>query len=159
METETSDLAMRDFILSSSSNLRTALLVHRAFDLVAKKLISELAMKVENVLKVDQDWVVVSNTLARNPLERYAELKWAPREWETYGWGLTLSSQMYNARGMMFGLHATAKNNKDRSHAGNPAAYPAMPDQDRTHFAEILGPLLRNAIGRDAAILSASRLP
>jgi hypothetical protein len=140
---ETSELAMRDFILSSGSNFETALLVHHGFYRVREKLISELAERVATTLTGEQGWEVITNTLASLPTDQYSMLTWAPKEWRTYGWGIALNAEAYNTKSMIFGLYATAKDNKDRAQGGTALQYPAMPDEDRAQLAEALTPMLR----------------
>lgn len=141
MRPATTDAAMREFILSSGANLRTAMAVHRAFASVAAQLVSEIARRVESALAGESGWEVVENTLASNPTGIYSLIKWAPSEWRPFGWGIGLSSQSYGAKGMMFGLFATAMINKDRDRTGTKVQFPAMPDADRACLAQALAPI------------------
>ena len=149
MPLETTDAAMRDFILSSGANLRTAVAVQRAFASVAAQLVSEIARRIETTLARESGWVVIENTLASNPLGIYSLIKWAPFEWQPFKWGIGLSSQFSDAKRMMFGLFATAAPNPNRDHAGLKAQFPAMPDADRARLAQALEPITSSVGNRN----------
>ena len=120
--------AMRDFVLANSSNLQTALLIQDAMSGVREKLISDIARRVSGGLQEkDQGWHVLENSLATDPLSKWVLLRWGPPEWRAYGWGVSLSAERPNARGMFFGLRAPSKETTDRKDW----QARAMPDEDR----------------------------
>ena len=136
--------AMRDFVLSSGSNLQTAFLVHDAIESVRAKLITEFAKRIKDTLSKEPGWSITASRLIQAPFERWAELRWSPDEWADYGWGLCLNAEIGPARGFIFGLHATAKSNTDPEYIRNSSKYPAMPDEDRRELADRLASVLRD---------------
>jgi hypothetical protein len=140
--------AMRDFVLANSSNLQTALLIQDAMSGVREKLISDIARRVSGGLQEkDQGWHVLENSLATDPLSKWVLLRWGPPEWRAYGWGVSLSAERPNARGMFFGLRAPSKETTDRKDW----QARAMPDEDRGRLFAELAPVLRSAIGHKAS--------
>jgi len=135
--------AMRDFVLTSG-NLRTAILVHDAFGLIRTKLLTDLARKIEHTLAKEDGWVVTVKSFAETPLEKYSEIRWSPKEWVSYGWGISVSPQRDMAKDMIFGLLAPSASNKDANYTNNLAKYPAMQEQSRQELANLLLPTLQS---------------
>jgi hypothetical protein len=145
----TSEDAMADFILTNGKNLRTALLIHKSIPLIAERLVSDVAKRIEHGLADEPGWKVVRNTLASKPNEQHVELKWAPIEWEHFGWGISLSPQKGRARDFIFGIFAVSAGNGDPGYTSNPAKYPTMPDADRDRLGAAIAPLLNSVGDRD----------
>jgi hypothetical protein len=127
--------AMHDFVLSSASNLQTALLIHDTINRVQKTLVSDFAIQLEQKLMAVADWQV-TNSLAEFPTAQHSELKWSPPEWSETSWGVALSAQTQGPSQMIFGLCAPSNNAPNRGY------YRAMPDQDRL----MLGAAIRTAL-------------
>lgn len=136
----TTEEAMSDFISASSRNFHTALSTYTAFPRVAEKLVSDFAYRIERSLSEEPGWKIVCNTLASSPREQYAELRWAPVEWESYGWGISLSAETRNASNFVFGVLAASADSKEASADG----HSAMPEADRTRVGNAVAPVLHS---------------
>ncbi len=142
MPSSISEDAMSDFILASDKNFHTALLTYTAFPYAAEKLISSFARRIEHTLADEPGWKVTCNSLASTPREHWVELKWAPVEWEEFGWGISLSPQNYHSAKFLFGLFGVTATNMDPDYLKNPKQYPAMPDADRAQLGNAVAPFL-----------------